>query len=253
MDRTTVTQLSSESTPRRTISINSDLGESFGLHSFGNDAALLETIDVANVACGFHSGDPETMAQTVELAYQKNVKIGAHPGLPDLVGFGRREMKLTASEVESLLLYQVGALNAFLRRTGAELNHLKPHGSLYGMLARNAELMTAAAKVCELFQVPFFGLAGTEHQKVCTELGIPFIAELYVDLNYGSEGQLLIKRRPEPTNPEAAAQRVRRALEEGVVLAEDGTELRLDFDSICVHSDANNSPAVALAVRDALR
>lgn len=236
----------------RTPSINSDLGESFGLHSFGNDAELLSVIDVANVACGFHAGDPETMSQTVSLAAEHGVKIGAHPGLPDLVGFGRREMALTPQEVESLLLYQVGALAGFLRSAGLPLNHIKPHGSLYGMLARNSELMMAAAKVCTVFEVPFFGLAGTAHEEVCRAQAVPFVAELYVDLNYGPEGQLLIKRRPEPTNPLAAAARVRGALQDGTVLAEDGTELKIRFDSICVHSDAANSPAVARAVAEAL-
>ncbi|MFD1213438.1 5-oxoprolinase subunit PxpA [Arthrobacter sp. GCM10027362] len=237
---------------RGQLTLNSDLGESLGLHSFGNDLRLMEIIDVANVACGFHSGDPDTMAATVESAAGKGVKIGAHPGLPDLVGFGRREMKLTAAEVENLLLYQVGALAAFLRKSGLELNHLKPHGSLYGMLARDAELMEAAARVASLYGVPFFGLAGTEHQKVCEQLGVPFVGELYVDLNYGSRGELLIKRRPEAADPVAAGNRVRRVLSDGVVEAVDGTLLNISFESVCVHSDAPNAVAVAAAVREAL-
>lgn len=232
--------------------LNSDLGESFGLHSFGNDLELMAIIDIANVACGFHSGDPDTMAATVEAAAEHGVRVGAHPGLPDLVGFGRREMKLTASEVENLIMYQVGALTASLQKYGMELNHIKPHGSLYGMLARDAELMTAAGKVAAMYGVPFYGLAGTEHQKVCESLGIPFVSELYVDLNYGPDGQLLIQRRPEPTDPQAAADRVRRVLREGVVEAVDGTLLSIDFHSICVHSDSPNSVEVATAVRAAL-
>ncbi|MCG2623754.1 LamB/YcsF family protein [Arthrobacter sp. I2-34] len=234
------------------LTLNSDLGESLGLHSFGNDLDLMGIIDVANVACGFHAGDPDTMAATVELAAERGVKIGAHPGLPDLVGFGRREMKLTAAEVENLLLYQVGALAAFLRKADLELNHLKPHGSLYGMLARDPELMEAAAKVAASYGVPFYGLAGTEHEKVCGRLGVPFVGELYVDLNYGAAGQLLIQRRPEPTDPAAAAERVRRVLAEGVVEAVDGTLLNISFESVCVHSDAPNAVDVAAAVREAL-
>ena len=232
--------------------INSDLGESLGLHTFGNDDELLAVVDVANVACGFHSGDPDTMAATVEAAGRHGVRVGAHPGLPDIVGFGRREMKLTPVEVENLLLYQVGALSAYLRATGLELNHIKPHGSLYGMLARDSELMGAAARVAALFGVPFYGLAGTEHQRVCATHGVPFVGELYVDLNYGPRGELLIQRRPEPTDPQAAARRVARALRNGEVDAADGTVLTIDFQSICVHSDAPNSVAVATAVRDAL-
>jgi UPF0271 protein len=237
---------------RTTPMINSDMGESLGLHSFGNDRALLDSVDAINVACGFHSGDPDTMAETVTAAHEKGVLIGAHPGLPDLVGFGRREMKLSPSEVESLILYQVGALTAFLRREGAPLNHIKPHGSLYGMLARDPELMRSAARVAQLFDVSIYGIAGTAHQSVCEELGVPFVAELYVDLNYGPAGELLIQRRPEPTDPEAAARRVTRALGDGQVEASDGTLLTIPFDSVCVHSDAPNSPAVAAAVRSAI-
>lgn len=232
--------------------MNSDLGESLGLHSFGNDLQLMKSVDVANIACGFHSGDPDTMAATVQAAAEHGLKVGAHPGLPDLVGFGRREMRLTPAEVENLILYQVGALTASLRRFGVELNHLKPHGSLYGMLSRDAALMDAAANVALLYGVPFYGLAGTQHETVCRDRGVPFVSELYVDLDYGPTGELLIQRRPESTDPAAAAERVRRALADGVVEAVDGTLLNLRCDSICVHSDAPNSVAVAVAVRGAL-
>ncbi|TYC97945.1 5-oxoprolinase subunit PxpA [Arthrobacter echini] len=232
--------------------VNSDLGESLGLHSFGNDLALLDSVDAVNVACGFHAGDPDTMADTVAAAHAKGIMIGSHPGLPDLVGFGRREMKLTPAEVEHIILYQVGALSAFLKREGAPLSHIKPHGSLYGMLARDSELMRSAARVARLFEVPIYGLAGTAHQSVCAELDVPFVAELYVDLNYGPGGELLIQRRPEPTDPSRAAERVTRALRDGHVEAADGSLLTIDFDSVCVHSDAPNSPDVAAAVRHAL-
>lgn len=244
--------MSQSGTAGRRLTLNSDLGESLGLHSFGNDAQLMDIIDVANVACGFHAGDPDTMAASVEAAGEHGVKIGAHPGLPDLVGFGRREMRLTGAEVETLLLYQVGSLAAFLKRYGLELNHIKPHGSLYGMLARDAGLMEAAVRVSALYSVPFYGMAGTEHQKVCDQFGVPFVGELYVDLNYGPQGELLIQRRPEPTDPTAAGNRVRRVLNEGVVEAVDGTLLNISFESVCVHSDAPNAVEVAAAVREAL-
>lgn len=246
-----MTETVSGTTPA-SLTINSDMGESLGLHSFGNDENLMGIVDVANLACGFHSGDPDAMAATVASAQEHGVRVGAHPGLPDIVGFGRREMKLTPAEVENLLLYQVGALSAFLRNAGLELNHIKPHGSLYGMLARDASLMEAAAKVATLYEVPFYGLAGTEHQKVCEGAGVQFVGELYVDLNYGPHGELLIQRRPEPTDPSAAAERVRRVLADGKVEASDGTLLNIEFQSICVHSDAPNSVAVAQAVREAL-
>lgn len=238
--------------PQIEILINSDMGEAFGLHSFGNDEALMPLIDVANVACGFHSGEPETMDATVALAKDHGVRVGAHPGLPDLVGFGRREMKVTPAEVESMIRYQVGALIGFLNKYSMPLNHIKPHGSLYGMLSRDEDLMLGAVKVAKTYGVPVFGIAGSAHEIVAEREGVEFIGELYVDLNYNAEGGLIILRRPELTDPAAASARVRRVLEEGVVLADDGTELNIAFGSICVHSDTPNSPDVARAVRQTL-
>lgn len=228
------------------------MGEAFGLHSFDNDQKLMPLIDVANVACGFHSGDPDTMDTTVALAKDNGVRVGAHPGLPDLVGFGRREMKLTPAEVESIVRYQVGALTGFLDKYDMPLNHIKPHGSLYGMLARDEDLMQGAVNVAKTYGVPVFGIAGSAHQRVADREGVEFVGELYVDLNYNSEGGLIILRRPERTDPAAAAERVRRVLEDGMVEAIDGTQLTIAFDSICVHSDTPNSPEVASAVRSAL-
>lgn len=228
------------------------MGEAYGRHTFGNDERLMAIIDVANVACGFHSGDPDVMDTTVALAAQHGVRVGAHPGLPDSVGFGRREMKLTPDEVEALIRYQVGALSGFLKKYDLPLNHIKPHGSLYGMLARDEELMRAAARVAADYRVPLFGLAGTAHERIAAEAGIGFVPELYVDLNYDAAGGLLILRAPAPTVPADAAARVTRALQTGTVLSTDGTEFTAPFQSICVHSDAANSVEVAQAVRDAL-
>jgi UPF0271 protein len=234
------------------IFVNSDMGEAFGLHSFGNDEALMPLIDVANVACGFHSGEPETMDSTVALAKAHGVRVGAHPGLPDLVGFGRREMKISRTEVESMIRYQVGALVAFLEKYSMPLNHIKPHGSLYGMLARDEDLMQGAVDVAKTYGVPVFGLAGSAHQRVAEREGIEFIGELYVDLNYDADGGLIILRHPENTDPAAVSARVQRVLKDGKVLAVDGTALDISFSSICVHSDTPNSPAVARAVRETL-
>ncbi|MFK0250326.1 5-oxoprolinase subunit PxpA [Amycolatopsis azurea] len=232
--------------------LNSDMGEGVGLHRFGNDEALLDLVDVINVACGYHAGDPDVMDRTVAAAVERGVRIGAHPGLPDIAGFGRRRIALLPDEVESILLYQVGALAAFTAKYGTNLNHVKPHGALYGMLAADPELMVGAARVASQFGVPFFGLAGTAHETVCADFDVPFVAELYVDLNYNASGELIIQRRPEMIDPLAAAARVERAIEGGGVLALDGTELKLRFDSICVHSDAPNSVDVAAAVRTVL-
>lgn len=238
--------------PADAILVNSDMGESLGIHTFGNDEALMDLIDVANVACGFHSGEPAVMDTTVALAKEHGVRVGAHPGLPDLVGFGRREMKLTPDEVESLIRYQVGALSGFLRKYDLPLNHIKPHGSLYGMLARDEDLMLGAVKVARDYGVPIFGIAGSAHERVATREGVEFIGELYVDLDYNADGGLIILRQPPATDPAAAAERTRRAVAEGTVLSNAGTELPMSFGSICVHSDTPNATEVARAVRDAL-
>ena len=239
-------------TERTRPTVNSDLGEGIGLHRFGNDPELLQVVDLANVACGFHAGDPDVMSATVAAAVAHDVRIGAHPSLPDQWGFGRRAMVLTPAEVESLVRYQVGALTGFLRRHGAELHHLKPHGSLYGMVARDASLMEPVAAVAADYGAAVLGMAGTAHESVCAEHGVPFVAELYVDLDYDADGGLIIQRTPHATEPRTAAARVTQALAEGTVAAEGGTELTMRFDSVCVHSDAPGAPAVARAVREAI-
>lgn len=232
--------------------LNSDMGEGFGLHAFGNDAALMEVIDVANVACGFHAGDPAVMERTVQLAAEHDVKVGAHPGLPDLTGFGRRRMALEPAEVRQLILYQVGSLDAFLRRAGLQLNHIKPHGALYGMLAGDETLMRAAVDVAALYGVAVYGLAGTAHESACRDAGVEFIPELYVDLDYDTDGGLIIRRTPHTTDPAAAADRARRALAGQPFPSAEGTDVTIDFGSICIHSDAPNSIDVARAVREVL-
>ena len=234
------------------VSLNSDMGESFGLHSFGNDDALLDLIDTANIACGFHAGDPSGIRRTVVNAVASRITIGAHPGLPDLVGFGRREMKLTADEVRDIVLYQVGALKGYLDAQGVPLDHIKPHGALYGMLARDAELMGAVCDVAELYGVPLFGMANTVHESVALERGLPFVAEFYVDLEYNAQGGLIIARRPHATLVERAVERTLLALTEGVAIADTGERIPMRFDSICVHSDTPGATEVAAAIRQVL-
>jgi UPF0271 protein len=189
------------------------------------------------------------MREVVAKAAAAGVSVGAHPGLPDLVGFGRREMRLSPEEVGDLLRYQVGALSAFLDAEGLALHHLKPHGSLYGMVARDEALMDAVADVAVQFAVPVFGMAGTAHERVAQRRGVGFVAELYVDLGYHADGSLAIVRRPTPTPVELATERARRALQDGVVVAETGEEVPVRFDSICVHSDVPGAVDVATAVR----
>ena len=174
------------------VNINCDMGESFGLYQMGDDEAMMPHIDEANVACGFHGSDPNHMRRTVELAKRFGVKVGAHFSLPDLPGFGRREMKIDRDEMANIVLYQIGALKGFLEVAGIELNHLKPHGALYSMAARQEHIAEAIADIGEHFRVPLFGLAGTLHEDVYKARGLEFRAEFFADLDYADDGQLLV-------------------------------------------------------------
>src|ERR671925_2175053 len=197
------------------LAINCDMGEGFGLYRCGDDAAIMPYITLANVACGFHASDPTVMHRTVRLAKQHGVKVGAHPSLPDLQGFGRREMKMDPKELADCLIYQVGALKAFLDAEGMALNHIKPHGALYGMAARNEEVAHAVADAADVYGVPIFGMAGTLHETVYTARGHGFIAEYYCDLAYRGDGGLIITREHEAVDPAGAAARAVRAVREG--------------------------------------
>jgi UPF0271 protein len=215
----------------------------------GDDAAILPFIDAANVACGFHASDPVVMRRTVRMAKQRGVAVGAHPSLPDLQGFGRREMKLEPDELSAAILYQVGALKAFLDAEGMALNHIKPHGALYAMAARDEAVAGAICDAAEVFAVPLYGLADTVHEQVYTARGLPFVAEFYADLDYTSDGHIIITREHAAIAPRAAAERTLRAVTEGRVTTIDGGEIEVRADSVCVHSDTPGAVAVAEAVR----
>lgn len=233
--------------------INCDMGEGFGLYRIGDDEGLMPLIDVANVACGFHASDFNHMRRTVQLAKANGVKVGAHPSLPDLQGFGRREMKIGREELVNCMIYQIGALKGFLQAEGMELNHIKPHGSLYGMAARIEEVAQAVADVADIFGVPLYGMAGTLHEQVYTARGHAFVSEFYADLDYNDQGGLIITREHAPTDPAHAAAISVRAVREGRVASIGGVDVPVRADAICVHSDTPNAVAVAVAVRDAVR
>lgn len=234
------------------LAINCDMGESYGLYKMGDDEGMMPYITIANVACGFHASDPTVMARTVKLAKRHKVNVGAHPSLPDLQGFGRREMKMHPEELTNCILYQVGALKGFLEREGMPLFHVKPHGSLYGMAARSAEVAKAVADAAKVFNVPVLGMAGTMHEKVYTAEGLSFISEYYADLDYDDEGNLIITREHHAVDPSQAAQRARRAVQEGKVASLNGKDVRVRADCICVHSDTPNAVDVARAVKAAV-
>jgi UPF0271 protein len=235
------------------VVINCDMGESFGLYKMGDDEGLMPEIDIANVACGFHGSDFNHMRKTVRLAKQHGVKVGAHPSLPDLQGFGRREMKIGREELTNCLLYQIGALNAFLDAEGVTLNHIKPHGALYGMAARMEDIAEAVADAADVYKVPLFGMKGTLHEKIYRRRGHTFVAEYYADLDYNAEGGLIITREHDAKDPSDAAARCLRALTEGKTRSVAGNDVAVGSDAICVHSDTPNAVAIAQAVREALR
>ena len=222
--------------------INCDMGESFGIYKAGNDKEIMPLIDIANVACGFHASDPNHMRKTVELAKKNNVKVGAHPSLPDLQGFGRREMKLSNLEIKNIIMYQVGALKSFLDELEMPLNHIKPHGALYGMASKDEEVAHAIADAVAVFNVSIFGMANTFHEKVYKERGLDFIAEFYADLDYDPEGKLIIsKGKNKPYDTKLAVDRCLRAISENKVKNTGGTDTVVGCDTICVHSDTPNA------------
>jgi 5-oxoprolinase (ATP-hydrolysing) subunit A len=233
--------------------INCDMGEAFGLYRIGDDEGLMPLICLANVACGFHASDFNHMRKTVRLAKQHNVKVGAHPSLPDLQGFGRREMKMRREELANCIIYQVGALKAFLDAEGMALNHIKPHGSLYGMAARDEAVAHAVCDAADVFKTPIMGMIGTQHEIVYNARSRTLIAEFYADLEYNDDGSLIITSEHEAVDPADAASRCLRAIEEGKTKSINGSDVSVRADSICVHSDTPNAVAVARTVRDALR
>jgi UPF0271 protein len=235
------------------ITINCDMGEGFGLYRMGDDAALMPHIDLANVACGFHASDPSIMRATVRLAKQHGVKAGAHPSLPDMQGFGRRVMAVSPAEVTDFVAYQIGALKGFLDAEGMPLNHVKPHGALYGMAARDGKIAAAIADAVKPYGVPLLGMAFTAHERAYHEKGVSMVGEFYADLQYDPDGNLILSRVHDAVDPDEAAARVLRAVREGAVATTAGRDIPVKARSVCVHSDTPGAPAIAAAVKKALR
>ncbi|MGL9623109.1 5-oxoprolinase subunit PxpA [Bradyrhizobium sp. BWC-3-1] len=234
------------------VTLNCDMGEGYGNWRFGNDAGIMPFIDCANIACGFHAGDPMTMMRAVELAACEGKRIGAHPSLPDREGFGRRELRLSPEELRAAFIYQIGALAGVARAVGKSLNHVKPHGIIYGMAARDMALATAMAEAAKTFDLPLFGMAGTFHESAARAVGTHFVAEFFADLSYGAAGELIIPRTQSAVDIEKTAARLERAVREGKVEAVDGTLLDVSFQTVCIHSDPPNARDVAAAMRRVL-
>lgn len=231
------------------VTLNCDMGESYGNWRFGDDEGIMPQIDCANIACGFHASDPMTMLRTVRLALRLGKRVGAHPSLPDREGFGRREMKLQPDELTAAFLYQIGALTGILRAEGGTLTHVKPHGIVYGMAARDLETASAIARAVQPFGVPLFGLAGTHHETAAAELGVPFEGEFFPDLAYGPDGGLLIPRVQSEIDLALVEARMRRALRDGQLETSDGTLRPVRFETVCMHSDPPNARDVAAVLR----
>lgn len=238
------------------IDLNCDLGESFGAWRMGEDAALLALVSSANVACGFHAGDPAIMQRTVALAVAHDVAIGAHVSLPDLQGFGRREMRVSADEVHAMTLYQIGALHAFARAAGSGLAHVKPHGALYNMAARDRVLADAIASAVHAFdpQLRLFGLAGSALIDAGKALGLPVAAEAFADRRYLADGSLQPRGKPGAVldDAELATAQAIGIARDGTLQAANGQPVTLHTETLCLHGDGAHAVALARQLRAAL-
>ena len=239
------------------VDLNCDMGESFGTWTLGSDAALMPFITSANIACGFHAGDPAVMKATVRAALREKVAIGAHPGLPDLVGFGRRNMDISAEEAFDMTVYQLGALAAVVKAEGGQLHHLKPHGALYNMAATNATLAEAIAEAVYKVQpeLTLYGLAGSELTKAGEKLGLRTAHEVFADRTYQANGTLTPRRQPDAliTNADAAIAQVLRMVQGGGVRTQQGTDVAIRADTVCLHGDGAHALEFAQRLNAALR
>ncbi len=235
------------------IDINSDIGEGIGPMMLGPDNDLMPLISSANIACGFHAGDPALIERTVHLARDNHVGVGAHPGYPDRSGFGRRMMAATPDEVRTDVLYQVGAIGAFCRAAGTELQHVKAHGALYNHAVRDAATAEAIARAIWQYDrnLLFFVLPGSELEAAGATVGLRLAREAFADRGYLPDGSLVPRSQPGAviTDPAEVVQRMIRLVRDGVVETIDGTDLTVEADTICIHSDTSTALEIARALR----
>ena len=236
------------------VDLNSDLGESFGAYRIGMDAEILRFVTSANVACGFHAGDPLIMEETVRAAKAAGTAVGAHPGFPDLAGFGRRNMACTPQEVKAYVKYQLGALDAFVRAEGLTLQHCKPHGALYNMAAADRALADAIAEaVADVdSRIILLGLANSKMIEAGRAAGLRTASEVFADRAYQADGSLVPRRLPGAVihDPEEAIARTVRMVKEGVVTAVTGETVSITADSVCVHGDNPSALAFVKSIRE---
>jgi len=238
------------------MDINSDMGEGFGAWDVGNDAVLLDYITSTNIACGWHAGDPARMKKLVELATAKKVHIGAHPGLPDLVGFGRREMAISEQDAYNYVLYQAGALQAFINAAGNRLHHVKPHGALYNQAAKDMKLARGIARAVKDLggNVILYGLAGSCLIDAAKELNVPVWQEVFADRKYTKEGFLVPRTQVGAVieDESEALKQVMSMSKEGKVIAIDGSEIKIQADTLCIHGDNPHAVEFAKKIKAAL-
>ncbi|MBR7174887.1 MAG: LamB/YcsF family protein [Clostridia bacterium] len=238
------------------IDLNADLGESFGRYTLGMDEKIMEVISSANIACGFHAGDPMVMERTVRLAAEAGIAIGAHPGFPDLMGFGRRNMAVSPEEARAYILYQLGALDAFLRPMGIRMRHVKPHGALYNMAAADEQLARAICGAVKDFdpELRLVGLSGSLLIRAAEKTGLRAISEVFADRAYEADGSLVSRRKPGAiiSDEREALRRVIRMVKEGKVKAINGEEIAIRAESVCVHGDGEKALLLAKSIREAL-
>lgn len=238
------------------VDLNCDLGESFGRYVLGLDAEVIKYVSSANVACGFHAADPVVMKKTVAMCADAGVAVGVHPGYPDLQGFGRRNMVIPADEVGDMVMYQVGALSAFVKAEGLRLAHVKPHGAMYNMAVKDGALADAICRAVQKFDgdLPILAPSGSELQKSAQKLGLPFICEVFADRAYMPDGTLAPRSMPGAVieDEEEAIRRVIGMVETGEVAAIDGQVIKVRAESVCVHGDGAKALAFVQKIRAAL-
>jgi len=238
------------------VDLNADVGESFGAYAIGADVALMRSITSASIAAGFHGGDPSVLRETIRMARQCGVAVGAHPGFPDLVGFGRREMRVTPREAEDFVLYQVAAVAGVAAAEGARLHHVKPHGALYNMAAHDPALAAAIAKGVAAIarSLILYGLPNSELLKAGRDAGLKVAAEGFADRAYEPNGSLAARSRPGSVinDPETVVARAIRLVKDHSMVAVDGTALTLHIDTICVHGDTPGADELAARLRAGL-
>lgn len=235
------------------IDLNCDMGESYGAWRMGNDAALMDVVSSINVACGFHAGDASTIRKTIEIALSKGVAIGAHPGYPDLQGFGRREMQLSAQEIFDVVLYQVSALKGICEAFGAKLNHVKPHGALYNSAAKNTELAAAIVRAVKAIDsnLVFYGLAGSFLISEAEKAGLKTASEVFADRTYQANGTLTTRNQPNALieTVDESCKQVLQMINDQSVTATTGEKVALKAETVCIHGDGKHALEFAQAIR----